>query len=88
MPQALPMPQAQPQNAAHKHTIKKKKMAPPATVQGAVVQAAGVQTFSQTSSQQQGYAPQASMAPLQGQRHMYQFPYIPSGYEQHGQFSS
>jgi hypothetical protein len=71
MPQPLAMPQEQPQNAARKHKSKKKKTVPPAAAQGGAVHAAGVQTFGQTSSQQQGYAPQGSMAPLQGQHRMY-----------------
>jgi hypothetical protein len=77
------VPQANAQNAGRKHKSKKKKTTPHVPAQGGIIQAPGGQSFGQASSQQQGYASHSSMAP-----HMYQFPYIPSGYDQHGQFAS
>jgi hypothetical protein len=82
------MHNAQTKNAARKHKSKKKKTVPPATAQGGAVLTAGAQSLGQPSSQQQGYVSHGSMAPMQGHHHMYQFSYIPSGYEQHGQVSS
>jgi hypothetical protein len=88
MPQPPVMPPMQPQVAVRKHKSKKKKTVQPTTVQGGPVLAAGARSLGQPSLQSQGYVSQGSLAPMQGHHHMYQFPYIPSGYEQHGQFPS
>jgi hypothetical protein len=74
------------QNAAPKH--KKKKTMMPPVAHGATSHGVGVQGFGHAPIQQQGFASQGSMVLMQGQHHMYQFPYIPSGYEKQGHYTS
>jgi hypothetical protein len=81
---SVPVQTQQPlvQNVPPKRKNKKKKTAAPPAAQGLLSAGFAAQGFGHSSVQQQGLVPQSTMAPMQGQHHMYQYPYIPSRFQQ------